>query len=130
MPKVKISYEKVKKIVPKKQNEFDLFIHILEGGAVIQLGKIAEVLGVSPETISDWKKDPRAIQAQAKAVSRAFSKMQEVGAEDWRMWDKVLDRAGLVVQSKTDMTTNGKDIVIPIYGGASVQRHDSDQKDI
>ena len=32
----------------------------------------------------------------------------------------------------TDLTTNGKDIVIPIYGGksTSIQGHDSDTKDI
>jgi hypothetical protein len=31
------------------------------------------------------------------------------------MWDKVLDRAGLVVQTRADVTTNGKDLPAPIY---------------
>jgi len=35
-------------------------------------------------------------------------------------------------ETKTDLTTNGKDLVVPIYAGQSVQvpRHDSDKKDI
>jgi hypothetical protein len=107
--------EKVKRIDPYKHTEFDLFMEILAGGGAIHLNKIAEVLGVCPETLSEWRKDPRVIEAQSKAILKAYKAMKKVGANDWRMWDKVLDRAGLVVQTRADVTTNGKDLPAPIY---------------
>jgi hypothetical protein len=107
--------ENVKRVNAYKHTEFDLFMEILKGGGAIHLGKIAEVLGVCPETLSEWRKDPRVIEAQSKAILKAYKAMKKVGAKDWRMWDKVLDRAGLVVQTRTDVTTNGKDLPSPIY---------------
>ena len=105
-----LSVKKVKGTQPKKMNEFELFVKMIRLGLGGHLGKIAEQLGVAPETLSDWNKRPEVIEAHQEAVEEAIRGMKEAGKTDWRMWDKAIDRAGLVVQQKTDITTNQKDI--------------------
>ena len=123
MPNLKVS--KVKKIVPRKSQEFDLFLYILEQGQGMHLGQIAEALGVVPETLSEWRKDPRSIQAQAVGVIESLNKMKSVGAEDWRMWKDKLALSGITEVKRTDLTSLGEKIEIPILGGITQQNEDS-----
>lgn len=117
MPKVRV--EKVIKTTPKKVNEFNMFLEILEKGQAVHLGQIAQALGVGPETLTDWKKDPRAIEAQTKGVLAALEKMEKVGTDDWRMWQAKLAMAGIQAIQKTDITTQGDKI-----GGLSADQCD------
>lgn len=104
-----------------KEEEFEAFIKALEEDAVYNWVQIAKALGVDRDTIASWKALPRAQQAIKTGIDNAMKGMLSAGKKDWRMWESKLKMLGVspVEKSETDLTTNGKDVVFPIYGGKS-----------
>lgn len=96
---------------PHKSEEYEKFIEFIEKGTEAHWSEIAEALGVNKDTIRDWKKTPRAIEAIKKGISYAISQMERAGKDDWRMWDRKLTRLGAQVIEKTDLTSDGEKII-------------------
>lgn len=93
----------------RKRAEFDLFTHILESGeAAGHLYEIAEALGVARETLSEWQKDPRVIEAKTRGIRLALQEMQKAGGSDWKMWKDKLSLYGLSAVQKSDFTSGGE----------------------
>lgn len=109
-----------KKIIqnPYKISEYDAFISLVESGVPIESwSNIAEDLGVSKDTITDWKRTERYKIARAAILSNAIANMTDVGKTDWRMWDRYTKLLGIDAVERRDITSGGK--VIPILGGAT-----------
>lgn len=91
------------------------------------------------KTIKGVKQRPELIEDQATIEAYLAEELEEEENEYYyitttppesRAIDSMLDRAFGKVKQDMDLTTNGKDLPTPIYGGASVPKHDSDKKDI
>lgn len=92
---------------PYKNVEFEKFIEILQSED--QVGhwiEVAEALGVDKDTISDWKKHPRAVDARLKGIARALSGMERVGAKDWHMYLEKLKMLGVYLP-KSELSIKG-----------------------
>jgi len=61
----------------RKKEEFRAFIKLIESGVVCHWVAIAEVLGVNKDTVSEWKKTPKARLAIARGIARTTKKMEE-----------------------------------------------------
>src|SRR3990167_49114 len=70
-----------------KRKEFEAFLGIIKNGQASHWVDIARTLGVSKDTITDWKKLPEAKQAISDGITHAVEQMQTVGKRDWRMWE-------------------------------------------
>lgn len=113
---------------PYKIDAFETFITLVESGVpVTSWGSIANDLGVSEDTITNWKKTDRYKMARTTVLRNVISKMVEVGYMDWRMWDRYNKLLGIDAVEKHDLTTNGKDIV-PILGGVTNVSEDNSNK--
>jgi len=98
------------KISPYKQEEFAEFIKLIEGDAVEHWMNIADALGVSKDTITNWKRMPEAKQAIERGINRALRGMEKAGGKDWRMWESKLKMLGASAVAKLDITTDGEPI--------------------
>ena len=103
----------------RKDEEFEEFIKILEGDkdsteggipVVAHWVEIAEALGVDKDTITRWKKHPRAVEARKKGIREALYKMQYAGSKDWKMWESKLKMLGISPVDKSDITSDGEKI--------------------
>ena len=92
---------------PIKATEFNLFLELIEKGPVEHLGQIAEVLGVDPNTVSEWNKRPEVIEAKAKGINRTLQEMEKAGKRDWRMWEAKAKMLGLSAPTRADITSGG-----------------------
>ena len=79
----------------RKKEEFEAFIGTLEEGSISHWSDIAEAIGVDKDTITEWKKDPRARAAHIKGIQHALKQMELAGKNDWRMWETKLKMLGL-----------------------------------
>lgn len=106
-----------KEFIAKKHDEYERFIALVESGVpVTSWTNVAEALGVSKDTITDWKKTERYKIANQAIIQTVIQRMTEVGQMDWRMWDRYAKLLGVDAVDKTDITSNGKEIK-PILGG-------------
>src|SRR3990167_4888571 len=79
----------------RKKEEFEAFIGALEGSSVAHWKDIAEAVGVDKDTITEWKKHPRARETRIKGIQYAFTQMEHAGKNDWRMWETKLKMLGI-----------------------------------
>ena len=79
----------------RKKEEFEAFIGALEGSSIAHWKDIAEAVGVDKDTVTEWKKHPRAIEARVKGIQYAFNQMELAGKNDWRMWETKLKMLGI-----------------------------------
>ena len=79
----------------RKKEEFEAFLEALGGSAIAHWKDIAEAVGVDKDTITEWKKHPRAREARIKGFNYAFAQMEAVGKGDWRMWETKLKMLGI-----------------------------------
>lgn len=90
---------------PRQEKEnitFAEFLTIIKDKPVGSSWKLlAEVLGVSPQTIYNWKKLPEAREALAKGIQNSIDKMIETGSNDWRMWREHLKMLGVKDETTT-----------------------------
>jgi len=100
---------KISKIEP-----FEAFIKYLEEGSDAHWTQIAEAIGVSKDTITRWKKEPRAKLAIEKGINYALQQMQKVGSKDWRMWESKLKMLGVSPIDRSDITSEGKKLTGPV----------------
>ena len=94
----------------RKKAEFEEFIKILEGNIVDHWINIADAIGVDKDTITEWKKHPRAKEAIQNGVKRALEGMEKAGDKDWRMWESKLKMLGVSPLEKKDITSGGEKI--------------------
>lgn len=94
---------------------------------------LALKLGVSKETVYVWAKEN---QELSDALTRIKS-MQEQALLNGGLsnrYNPLITKLILATNhgyhEKKDITSDGKQIQVPIYGGLSVQGHDGDAKDI
>lgn len=87
-----------------KEQLFEEFLKALEVEAAPHWVDIAHALGVHQNTIVAWKQRPEAVAAIQKGISFAMKKMQESGANDWRMWETKLKLLGLNPATKIEAT--------------------------
>lgn len=93
-----------------KQDEFDIFISTIKGNAVGSWVQIANVVGVSRDTINRWRKLPQARKAITDAIERANDEMERSGKDDWRMWESKLKMLGVSPIERKDLTSDDKPI--------------------
>lgn len=79
----------------RKKEEFEAFIGILEGNSIAHWKDIAEAIGIDKDTITEWKKHPRAREARIKGIQYALTQMELAGKNDWRMWETKLKMLGI-----------------------------------
>ena len=94
----------------RKTEEFETFIKLIENGDIRYWNQIADALGVNKDTITEWKKHPKARKAILDGIDHALKEMERVGGRDWRMWLEVLKLYGVSPVNKTDLTSNGKEL--------------------
>lgn len=117
-------------MVVKKKAEYDEFIEIIKNGQPAHWIQVAQVLGVDNETISRWKKRPEAQQAIKEGINKSLSKMEEVGAKDWKMWESKLKMLGISPVDKSDLTSDGQKIEqVVIYKPEKLKIEDINDRD-
>ena len=113
-------------IILRKKAEYKRFIQLVGSGEKLpeHWELLASVLGVSPQTINNWKKFPEFQEARIKGINRRLQAMETSGKDDWRQWESSLRLLGV----KTDQAAHQTNIQIniPILGGKSVPGHNSD----
>ena len=115
---------------PNKSDEFEAFLDMLKGESVYFWKQIAEILGVSQETIVVWKQHPKAKEAIREGIKKNLAGMERAGKKDWRMYEAKNKMLGMIPTEKVDLTSGGEKVQ-PILGGISnnVHKNDSDTKD-
>ena len=116
------------KFTPYKAEEYKRFIELVGTGQIPEHWEIlAETLGVTRQTIAEWKKMPEFKEAINRGIDEALTQMKIVGRKDWKMWR---ERFALLTKEKQPGLTINADKVVAILGGNSfVPDNNSDQKD-
>ena len=86
----------------RKIDEFEALLQVLEEGSVAHWQDIANALGVDKDTIKEWRKHPKARQAQIKGIEYALKSMESAGKKDWRMWEAKLKMLGMAKEKNAD----------------------------
>ena len=83
-------------LTPYKIREFREFLNIVGGNQVFEhWQQIADSLGVSVDTITDWKKTSEFEKARLAGIKRSLENMEKAGANDWKMWREKAKMLGL-----------------------------------
>ncbi len=82
-------------IQPYHGVEFEIFLKEIGNANLPNWTILAEALGVSDKTIRTWRKHPLAQQAVSSAIEASLKKMEEVGANDWKMHREKLKMLGV-----------------------------------
>jgi len=90
---------------PYKTAEFEAFIDIIKGSTVAYWVQIATALGINKDTITIWKRHPRARKATLEGIEHALEEMKRAGNKDWRMWESRLKMLGVAPVERSDMTS-------------------------
>lgn len=110
-------------VKPYKEVEFETFLNLIGDENIENWTIMAEVLGVSRDTIGLWMKHPKAKAAISKAINKNLAEMEKAGKRDWKMYREKLKMLGVIEKQRTELT--GKDgerlIPSPIYGGKSTE---------
>ncbi len=103
-----------------KKTEYRLLLRLIKKHKIaIGKGKgynvqtIVRALNVNPKTARKWLGTPKVQQAIAEEMEYYIEKMQETGANDWRMWAKQIELAQGITENKVIKTqTNPFNVVI------------------
>lgn len=91
-----------------KKEEYEAFVKLLESG---NMGKdwtvIADALEVHRDTITEWKKLPRARKAIIEGIQKNLKGMEKAGSKDWRMYREKLKMLGIPDKQNIDHTSKG-----------------------
>jgi len=109
---------KTRIVKPYKEEKFAVFLDMLRGESVHYWQQIAEILEVSQDTITSWKRHPSAKKAIRDGIENVLDNMTKAGKDDWRMWDAKAKMLGLTQIQRIDHTTKGK-AISPIMGGSA-----------
>lgn len=98
---------------PYKKKEFEAFIKTISEGQAGHWVEIANALNVDANTITAWKKLPKAQQAIQDGIEHALKCMEQAGGRDWKMWETKLKMLGINPATKIDANINDprKDIL-------------------
>ena len=107
MTKVLATSEKSEIINAYKVEEFNEFLKLIEEGNVENWTIVAQALGIDNDTVTKWKRDPRAKAAIANGLKRAVNNMELYGKKDWRMWREKAKMLGAVEIVKNEQTGEG-----------------------
>ncbi len=101
-----------------KTEQFEMFLKTLKQDSYAHWKEIAEVIGVDRDTISAWKKHPRAQQIINDGIAEAIQNMTIAGKKDWRMWEAKLKLLGLTPINKHELEhkNNPIDRILERYG--------------
>lgn len=83
----------------RKKEEFEAFIDALEESSIPHWSDIAEAIGVNKDTITEWKKHPKAKEARIQGIQYALTQLELTGKNDWRMWLMKLKMLGMPIDS-------------------------------
>ena len=103
----------IEKIIqnPTKKVEYDAFIAYVESGMPPAMWTEYVVgMGVSRETLTDWKKTELFVAARKKVIGAALEGMKRSGADDWRMHRELMKMNGIDPVMQVDVTSNGETI--------------------
>lgn len=90
---------------------YEEFVSLLESGVPIQSWKaVAEAFDKDQDTITRWKRTPRAQSAIKKSIKKAIVGMQKSGKDDWRMWDRYAKLMGVDATDQVDLTSGGEKV--------------------
>jgi hypothetical protein len=95
-------------MTPYKNLEFKQFLKTIKNGQAAHWIDLALAIGVDQDTITAWKKTPKAQQAIQDGIDHAVEQMITVGAKDWRMWEAKLKMLGVNPANKLDLTSGGE----------------------
>lgn len=83
--------------------KFETFLALIESQNIDSWMSIAEAVGVSRKTIYEWRKHPQAQLATSRAIAKCIRKMEEVGADDWKMWRERLTMLGVTKKESVEV---------------------------
>ena len=115
--------KKLKKLRVYKRKEFEKFLELLRGNTSYHWVQIASALGVTPQSITAWKKLPMAQKAIRDGIDKAMEGMEKAGKNDWRMWESKLKMLGVTPIEKRDLTSDGEKLE-----GLVIVKHESKSK--
>lgn len=92
---------------PNKSEEFEAFLSLIGNDNIENWTIMAEALDVRPETITRWKKHPKARKAIHEAIQKSIQGMNRSGSMDWRMHREKLKMLGIIEKQRNELT--GKD---------------------
>ena len=98
----------------RKIEEFEAFLKYLEEGTAAHWVQVAEALGVDKDTITEWRKHPKAQKAIKDGIKYAMEQMETAGKRDWRMWEVKLKLLDVQAVDRADITSAGERIVGPV----------------
>lgn len=83
---------------------------LLSKGRGYNIQAIVKTLQIDPKTARRWLRTPKAQRAISEEIEYYISKMQEVGANDWRQWAKQVEFA--TKTKNNDKEINNSNVVI------------------
>lgn len=114
---------------PYLEQEFEAFIKLIGDANIENWTIMADVLGVSRETVVAWKKHPRAKEAISNAINRNLEAMTQHGKRDWKMYREKLKMLGILDIQRNELTgKDGKDLPTPILSTHVISTDNSDKK--
>jgi len=111
---------KVKKVY--KREKFEAFIEKIKGGTACHWVQIARALGITPKTITEWKRLPEAQRAIRDGIERAMEGMESSGKKDWKMWESKLKMLDVSPIEKSDVTSAGEKINVGVVSYDKVKK--------
>jgi hypothetical protein len=101
-------------VKPYKIKEYNAFINMVKRGIPIESYQgLAEELGVSRETIIEWKKMPEYQELKQKLLDELTKGMMIAGADDWKMYDKRRRELGILApEQKQEPIQNTTNILV------------------
>jgi hypothetical protein len=82
-------------LLPYKDIQFEFFLKVISSLYFQNWSILAQALGVNRRTILRWRRHPLARQATIAGIIYCLNKMQEVGANDWKMYRERLRMLGM-----------------------------------
>lgn len=74
-----------------KHEQFEEFLRLIKEEKIPGEWEIlAEAIGVTRQTINNWKKLPEFQEALSEGIKNAIASMEHSGRYDWRMWREKL----------------------------------------
>lgn len=118
------SVEKVPKVTnPYLTQEYQKFIQIIKDGKIPEHWEIlAETLGVSRKTISEWKTMPEFADAINSGLDRALREMEKTGGKDWRQWRERVAILSREKKADNNITLNAEKVVAILGGVTSAEK--------
>lgn len=119
----------LKAMSPYQDIKFNEFLKLIRKGEIKNWSAIAAALEISKNTITAWKRDPRAAEAIAEGIEHALEQMEKTGAKDWRMWHERAKMLGVTIPQQVENRVKLEDPILLLLAKFGLEIHNDGQTD-